>query len=568
MPKNKDKTWKKTEFEKKTLQTRLVEDGYYWMLPFASYETYEGMPEKIETLTRKTVNSLVDGGQTLTKSEEETLKEFWTNKWRKSRSWDEFVLTDQQIKGLDPNTKEKYERNIKSMSTQLSKENNDDLIFLEYLFRKEGVSDKVKQALLAIANKEKPEVYTRFTTKHTEYKQMSTEMPIFQGQNDESPDMERFVYEHLDDESKKMYRKRHTLKKADSSTDTRGNKRPRTQTSDLGSTATSSSKFPETATSSSKPPETATSSSKPPETATSSSKPPERLIPEETDGNAYNDFLREGADPMQASSQPYQRMSATGGAGFKPLISFQEETRDEGDRSATQSLVPVLQTGGDTTTANQPAEATLRAGYQLDPLANKVVPAPEKQIQSDVLFDMFSVVQPGFGKGADNKLVYENEARENAVRFQEPLFTPRFEHGGADIGIAQHVHPLRWQFQPNGVGAQIAAHVQSLEQRISNMNDLLIKATSVGRDVQTLPDVSNYTPSSQGLPRQQTNLLNPVIDNRARWNPVVEAPGYALNQRGMRHTHSPWSRPFKSEYDPMNSGPVLKKRRSLEVILP
>jgi len=558
MPKNKDKTWKKTEFEKKTLQTRLVEDGYYWMLPFASYETYEGMPEKIETLTRKTVNSLVDGGQTLTKSEEETLKEFWTNKWRKSRSWDEFVLTEQQIKDLDPETKENYERNIKSMSTKISKENSDKLKFLEYNINRKDVQPKTKQALVAITKRNDPEVYRQFIETHKDYKDkdLSGSLKTFEGQNDESPELESFVYRHLDDDGKKMYENTHKSKKADSSTDTRGNKRPRTQIS------------PETATSSSKPPETATSSSKPPETATSSSKPPERLIPEETDGNAYNDFLREGADPMQASSQPYQRMSATGGAGFKPLISFQEETRDEGDRSATQSLVPVLQTGGDTTTANQPAEATLRAGYQLDPLANKVVPAPEKQIQSDVLFDMFSVVQPGFGKGADNKLVYENEARENAVRFQEPLFTPRFEHGGADIGIAQHVHPLRWQFQPNGVGAQIAAHVQSLEQRISNMNDLLIKATSVGRDVQTLPDVSNYTPSSQGLPRQQTNLLNPVIDNRARWNPVVEAPGYALNQRGMRHTHSPWSRPFNSEYDPMNSGPVLKKRRSLEVILP
>lgn len=285
--------------------------------------------------------------------------------------------------------------------------------------------------------------------------------------------------------------------------------------------------------------------------------------------SAHNDNQGENSDPMLPNTQPFKRVSATGRGPFVPRISQEEEPeRDEGDRDPTDELAPRLKQGGDTTTDNEPAEATLRSSFQLDPLANEVVPAPDKQIQSDVLFDMFSVVQPGFGKGVDNKLVYENEARENAIQFKEPMYLPRFEHGSADIGIAQHVNPLQWQFQPHGVGAQIAAHVKQLDAMRSDMNALLEKATAVGADPRTLPGVSNHHPSSQGLPRQQLNVLQPVIDNRSRWNPVIEAPGFALNKRGYRHLHSPWMQPFHAEHDPMNSGPHLKKRRSLEVILP
>jgi len=274
------------------------------------------------------------------------------------------------------------------------------------------------------------------------------------------------------------------------------------------------------------------------------------------------------SDPMQPSAQPFQRISAAGGGPFIPKkLDGPEEQRDENDRDGTAALVPIIK-GGDSTTDNQPAEATLRPGFQLDPLATKIIPTPEKQIQSDVLFDMFSVVQPGFGKGVDNKLVYENEARENAIQFKQPMYLPRFEHGNADIGIAQHVHPVRWQFQPHGVEAQLTQHMRDTKQQLDKMQWLLTKASALGADPRTLPHVSNHHPSTKGLPRQQMNILRPVIDNRSRWNPVAEAPGFALNQRGLRHLHSPWMEPFHAEHDPMNSGPVLKKRRSLELILP
>lgn len=284
--------------------------------------------------------------------------------------------------------------------------------------------------------------------------------------------------------------------------------------------------------------------------------------------NTYTGDVGTKSNPMQPGAQPFQRISAAGDRPFIPKrLNGPEGQRDENDRDKTDGLVPVIQ-GGDSTTDNQPAEATLRPSFQLDPLATKIIPTPEKQIQSDVLFDMFSVVQPGFGKGVDNKLVYENEARENAIRFKQPMYLPRFEHGNADIGIAQHVHPVRWQFQPHGVDAELMQHMRDLNERMIKMQGLMAKATALGADPRTLPHVSNHHPSTQGLPRQQLNILRPVIDNRSRWNPVAEAPGFALNKRGLRHLHSPWMEPFHAEHDPMNSGPVLKKRRALELILP
>ena len=288
-------------------------------------------------------------------------------------------------------------------------------------------------------------------------------------------------------------------------------------------------------------------------------------------GNAYNDFQGTGGNEAVAQSQAFQRISGAGAAGYTPTqMKDGEKNRDkEGAGYGSKYLAPDLRAGGDSSNSeHKEAENTLRAQYQLDPLANQVVPSANKQIQSDVLFDMFSVVPPGFGQGVDNKLVHENEARETAIRFKEPLYTPRFEHGGADIGIAQHIHPLPWQLQPNDTGAQIIQHLMKLEHKMKMMKSLLMQASKSGEPASTLPGTTNRHASSKGLERLPTNELEPVVHNRSPWEPVAEAPGYALNKRGFRHTHSPWASPFQREYDYVNSGPTMQKRRALEVILP
>jgi len=286
-------------------------------------------------------------------------------------------------------------------------------------------------------------------------------------------------------------------------------------------------------------------------------------------GNPQNNNMGTAEPAAQAQSQAFQRQTATGGAGFTPRETEQDETkRDKGGAGGGSDEMAIdLKQGGDSTdpTIRPEAEPSIRPQFALDSLANKVVPTPEKQIQSDVLFDMFSVVQPGFGLGSDNKLNYENDAREKEVHFKDPLYKPRSEQ---DIGIAQHVHPLRWELQPNDTGGQILAHLAKLEQKMKGMKSLIRQATAVGADGAALPDTTNVIASSKGLARHHKNVLEPVIHNRVPWQPVKEAPGYALNQRGFRHEHSPWGNPFQRETDRFNSGPVLKKRRALEVILP
>ena len=277
-----------------------------------------------------------------------------------------------------------------------------------------------------------------------------------------------------------------------------------------------------------------------------------------------------------AQAQPFARIQGTGGdGGPTPYVTQGDHKRSNADMGGamggTGAMSETLGKGGDSTMeqmgmATTEAEATLRPQFPLDPLANQVVPTADKQIASDVLFDMFSVVQPGFGQGTDNKLVYENQSRENSVRFKDPMFLPRFEHGNADIGAAQHIHPLPWQFQPNGNASQIISHLHRLENKMSKMKRM-IKTASVGVDTKTLPGTMNTYSSSKGLPRKNKNMLEPVINNRQPWQPVADPAGKDLKKRGFRQMHSVWSNPFQPELDPMNSGPTLSKRRALDVIL-
>jgi len=55
-----------------------------------------------------------------------------------------------------------------------------------------------------------------------------------------------------------------------------------------------------------------------------------------------------------------------------------------------------------------------------------VIPRGLDQIRSDIEFDMFSVVRPGFGLGADNKMFAFENIRDKEIIGKGPLFLPRY----------------------------------------------------------------------------------------------------------------------------------------------
>ena len=194
-----------------------------------------------------------------------------------------------------------------------------------------------------------------------------------------------------------------------------------------------------------------------------------------------------------------------------------------------------------------------------------VIPSPMDQLRSDIAFDMFSFVQPGFGEGSDNKLFKYQQQTENGIQGMGRSFLPR-----QDDGRLNYQHPMPFQWQCVQDITKSARLLQREEDLIPLVNVLVRKlgeaSTGVlGRDVPETP----VAVSSSGLRRDPRSVFEPVIQNADNMQPTLDPAGYLLHKRGWRRDFSPWREPQMREIQPpMNRGPHLNKRRSLEVILP
>jgi hypothetical protein len=194
-----------------------------------------------------------------------------------------------------------------------------------------------------------------------------------------------------------------------------------------------------------------------------------------------------------------------------------------------------------------------------------VIPSPIDQLRSDIAFDMFSFVQPGFGEGSDNKLFKYQQNTENNIQAMGRSFLPR-----PDDGRLNYQHPMPFQWQSVQDVTRSAKLLQQEEDLVPLVTALVRKlgegSTGVlGRDVCEAP----LSVSSQGLPRDMRSVFEPVIQNADSMQPTLDPAGYLLGKRGWRRDFSPWREPQVREIQPpMNRGPHLNKRRSLEVILP
>lgn len=293
----------------------------------------------------------------------------------------------------------------------------------------------------------------------------------------------------------------------------------------------------------------------------------------QTDGKDYSDAINDVMQQLRDVLR--QNNGGTPGQSNAPPPTFQKITaygQDDQRKGAPHQIIDRVQIlrdnradnekGADLGQSKDDSTPSLRPQYGIAGVQH-VIPPVNEQIRSDIEFDMFSVVQPGFGEGVDNKLFLYQEARDKFIHFAKPFYSPNVW-----LGPSNYQHPLPWQWQNVKDASDIARHLmKTARQAIQTTN--LIKAAgegsanAFGRDV---PEVVQKV-SSSGLPRDPRTVFEPVINNKDPWTPIIDPAGKDLGRRGFKRLFSPWRDPDAFEQQKHNGGPTLNKRRSLEVIL-
>ena len=207
------------------------------------------------------------------------------------------------------------------------------------------------------------------------------------------------------------------------------------------------------------------------------------------------------------------------------------------------------------------AQGNLRPRFGMMDAAS-VIPSAKDQIKSDLRFDMFDTVNPGFGEGADNKLYLMETNRDEKIIFSDPMFSP-----GSNIGPESGVGVSSWKLQrtmPTEKMAEYSRSVQTNTQLIASLVNSGVGSSNVLGD-----DVGYYSSySSKGLKRKKMSPFEPVINNSMQFHNVKTPCGAELNQYKSRYETDSMRYPrHLSSFTNGRGGPTLGKRRSLEIIL-
>ena len=176
-----------------------------------------------------------------------------------------------------------------------------------------------------------------------------------------------------------------------------------------------------------------------------------------------------------------------------------------------------------------------------------VVPSKNRQITSDVIYDMFSVVPPGYGNGDDNKMYLQQQSWERYVKHGGDMFGPN-AFAGPTAGV--HPMPMAWRRnkpqtyidqQQDGHG-KLQATAQTLNQAY----------TISERTAGALPsDIGAYRAlTSKRLGRPPGGCLEPVVNNGATFRPSFDGPGYKRVEKRRRlydPVRHPWAKPRDSQ---------------------
>jgi hypothetical protein len=235
---------------------------------------------------------------------------------------------------------------------------------------------------------------------------------------------------------------------------------------------------------------------------------------------------------------------------YEAIPMFEEHvTQDEkGDKLNDVPTIP----GGE--------KGTMRPRFGME-FAQKVVPSAEEQIKSDIRFDMFDTVAPGFGEGTDNKLFVMEQNRDGKIIYADPMFAP-----GSDIGPEAGVQVSSWKLQRTMPTEKMALYSQSAKTNLQLIASIVQRKESTN----LLGDDIGYysTESSKGLKRARESPFEPVVNNAMQFHSVKTPCGADLGAFQSRLVTDAMRYPrHLSSYTNGMGGPTLNKRRSLEIIL-
>jgi hypothetical protein len=206
------------------------------------------------------------------------------------------------------------------------------------------------------------------------------------------------------------------------------------------------------------------------------------------------------------------------------------------------------------------AEDTLRGEFG-SMAATDVIPSKEDQIKSDLRFDMFDTVDPGFGEGSDNKLFVMEQNRDAKIIYSDPMFSP-----GADIGPEAGVSVSSWKLQRTMPTEKMAEYSLGVKAELALVASTMksISSSNVLGD-----DIGYYSAhSSKGLKRKAQSPFEPVINNSMQFHSVKTPCGADLEHYKARFQTDAMRYPrHLSSFTNGQGGPTLNKRRSLGVIL-
>lgn len=223
---------------------------------------------------------------------------------------------------------------------------------------------------------------------------------------------------------------------------------------------------------------------------------------------------------------------------------------------------PLAERGGDAFVeakeAHNTTTDTLRPTFGIAP-ANAVVPTKRQQVESDLLFNDFSVVAPGHGLGVTNKMFLMETARDSKIVYREPLAEPRKYDG--PTGLVE-VPPLQWQNEITRRDRNVLAAKAIAEEA----SGVLLEARAGTGSLNVLGDDFGQFQriSDKGLKRPADSPLEPILRTPKAWERVKPLPGVQWARKEFRRLFD--SARYPERFEPnvaMEGGATLSKRNSL-----
>ena len=236
----------------------------------------------------------------------------------------------------------------------------------------------------------------------------------------------------------------------------------------------------------------------------------------------------------------------------------------EADPATLETIMARIKAGDQFTQVQDQdnSQSNLRQEFGMEKAEN-VIPKVEEQLASDIRFDMFDTVQPGFGNGADNKLFLMQQNHDAKIEFAQPMF-----HPGSHIGPLAGVSVPPWQLQRVMPAGEVKRYGDEKHNSLNTISNLVIqngeKSTNLLGDDVGYP----YDYSASSLKRKKLSVFEPVIRTDLDWMHVKDPVGVELNKKKFRRLTDSQRHPRHLDViDSGMGGQHLKKRRGLEVIL-